>query len=309
MLARLFLLLVALAAAAPLQTAKPVLPGIEKDVAVPMRDGTILRADVYRPSGPGPFPVLVVRTPYDKRGIKADPYTAAGYVVVVQDARGRYASDGKFESFLRADTHDAMDGYDTVEWAAKLPGTTGKVGTFGASYNAFLQWRLAALRPPSLVAMSAQSIPARYPDVEGPGTIRPGRRLKWWATTMAPDMRRRAGRPGPHTTPEALPAWDAGEGANLLHFLPWNDLPDRVFEDEAAPVREWLAHPDRDPWRLDEGCKDIAVPNLDVIGWYDHCHGDLRMFNTMRKEGKTELARSGQRIVIGPWPHSPRGAS
>ena len=83
----------------------------------------------------------------------------AGYIVVRQDARGRYASDGKWESFYRFDTHDAEDGYDTVEWAAKLPGANGKVGTFGMSYNAFLQWRLAPLRPPSLVAMCARSIP------------------------------------------------------------------------------------------------------------------------------------------------------
>jgi putative CocE/NonD family hydrolase len=120
-----------------------------------------------------------------------------------RDVRGRYASEGAFESFVRPATHDAEDGYDTVEWAARLPGSTGKVGTFGASYNAFLQWRLAPLRPPSLVAMSAQSIPARYTDLEGPGTIRPGRRLVWWATTISPDLRRRAGRPGTHTAAEA----------------------------------------------------------------------------------------------------------
>ena len=90
----------------------------------------------------------------------------AGYIVVCVDARGRYASEGQWESFVRFHTHDAVDGYDTVEWAAKLPGSTGKVGTFGASYNGFLQWRLAPLRPPSLVAMSAQTIPARYTDLE-----------------------------------------------------------------------------------------------------------------------------------------------
>src|SRR4051812_8453013 len=300
-------LLAILFTAVPAGAADAPAAGVERDVAVPMRDGTILRADVHRPAGPGPFPVLVIRTPYSKQGQMAGPYVAAGYVVVAQDARGRYASDGTFESFVRTETHDATDGYDTVEWAAKLSGTTGKVGTLGQSYNAFLQWRLAPLRPPSLVAMAAQSIPARDTDLEGPGTIRPGRRLKGWATTLAPDLRRRAGLPGPHTVREALPAWDAGEGTNLLHFLPWSELPERVCEGESAAAREWLAHPERDPWRLDEGCKDIAVPNLDVVGWYDNCHGDFRLFTTMVNEGKTEAARSGQRIVIGPWPHVPRG--
>src|SRR4051794_33242379 len=165
---------------------------VETDVAVPMRDGVVLRANVFRPAAPGTYPVLVQRTPYG-RSKEADRYVQAGYIVVSQDARGRYGSGGEYESFLRPKTHDAEDGYDTVEWAAKLPGSSGKVGTFGASYNAFLQWKLAALRPPSLVAMTAQTIPAHYTDLEGPGTIRPGRRLMWWATTMAPDLRARAG--------------------------------------------------------------------------------------------------------------------
>ena len=122
---------------------------VERNVAVPMRDGVVLRADVHRPDEPGQYPVLVLRTPYGKEGPKAEPYVQAGYIVVKQDARGRYASGGKWESNYRFETHDAADGFDTVEWAAKLPGSNGKVGTFGASYNAFLQWKLAPLRPPS----------------------------------------------------------------------------------------------------------------------------------------------------------------
>src|SRR6185436_14324244 len=102
-----------------------------------------------------------------KQGLKLEALAQAGYIVVTQDARGRYASDGQYESFYRDHTHDGEDGYDTVEWAARLPGSTGKVGTLGASYNAFLQWRLAALRPPSLVAMAVQNIPARLTDLEG----------------------------------------------------------------------------------------------------------------------------------------------
>jgi putative CocE/NonD family hydrolase len=279
---------------------------VERDVPARMRDGVVLRADVYRPAEGGPFPVLVLRTPYGKQGFHPEAYARAGYIVVCQDVRGRYASEGVFESFVRPATHDAEDGYDTVEWAARLPGSTGKVGTFGASYNAFLQWRLAPLRPPSLVAMSAQSIPARYTDLEGPGTIRPGRRLVWWATTISPDLRRRAGRPGTHTTAEARALWDAGEGRNWLGSLPWLDLPGRIFEGEGPAVRDWLRHPDRDPWELHEACPQIAVPNLDIVGWYDHCNGDMLLFRAMAERGATEAARRGQRIVIGPWSHSPR---
>jgi len=127
---------------------------IERNVPAPMRDGTILRADVHRPDRGGPYPVLVKRTPYGKGG-NVDRFVKAGYIVVSQDVRGRYASEGEWESLYRFQRHDAEDGYDTVERAAKLPGSTGKVGTFRASYNAFVQWRLAPLNPPSLISMSA----------------------------------------------------------------------------------------------------------------------------------------------------------
>jgi len=275
---------------------------IERNVAVPMRDGVILRADVHRPDRGGPYPVLVMRTPYGK-GRKFGRFVKAGYIVVAQDARGRYASDGKWESFMRFKTHDGEDGYDTVEWAARLPGSTGKVGTFGASYNAFLQWRLAPLRPPSLVAMSAVSILARYTDLEGPGTIRPGRRLQWWIRTMSPNVRKRAGRPAS----EEFKKWAAKGPDSWLYFLPWMELPREVFEDETDAVHYWLKNPHTDPWKLHEGCKEIAVPNFDIVGWHDHCNGDMMLFKTIVKEGKTEAARNGSRILIGPWSHSGRG--
>ena len=279
---------------------------VERDVAVPMRDGVILRANVFRPDRGGPYPVLVVRTPYGK-GSKYDRHVKAGYIVVSQDARGRYASEGNYESFMRFQTHDAQDGYDTVEWAAKLPDANGKVGTFGASYNAFLQWRLAALRPPSLVAMAAFSIPARYTDLEGPGAIRPGRRLHWWVTTISPDIRRKAGRPGIQTKAEARKLWNKDDGKSWLYFLPWSKLPRSAFEDETPFVRHWLKNPHLDPWKLHEGCPEIAVPNLDIVGWHDHCNGDMLLFRSLAAHGKTEVARTGSRIIIGPWGHTGRG--
>lgn len=279
---------------------------VELNVPVTMRDGTVLRANVFRPNGPGPHPVLVMRTPYGKEG-KGKAQAEAGYLVVVQDARGRYESEGRYESFYRAETHDAEDGYDTVEWAAKLPGSSGKVGTFGASYNAFLQWRLAPLRPPSLVAMAASSVPPRLTQLEGPGTFRPGRRLNWWFCGMSPDLRRRSGAPGPKSKAEAAALWKAGEEKRLLEFLPWLDLPDSVFEDEAEAVKGWLRQPHLDPWQLEAGCRDIEVPNLDIVGWYDHCNDSIDLHRTMVREGRTETARAGQRLIIGPWSHSGRG--
>ncbi|GEM_PF-75041 len=278
----------------------------ERNVAVPMRDGVVLRANVFRPDRGGPYPVLVVRTPYGKANGGMDRYVKAGYIVVAQDARGRYASDGKWESFLRFKTHDGEDGFDTVEWAAKLPDSSGKVGTFGASYNAFLQWRLAALRPPSLVAMAAYSIPARYNDLEGPGTIRPGRRLHWWVTSMSPNMRLKAGRNGVNTKTAMRKLWTGGESEKWLNHLPWLKLPQNACEDETEAVRYWLKNPHTDPWKLHEDVKHIEVPNLNLVGWHDHCNGNLLLDRTIMSEAATATARNGSRTVIGPWAHSRR---
>jgi putative CocE/NonD family hydrolase len=278
---------------------------VERDVWVPMRDGIRLQADVFWPEKQGPSPVLVIRTPYGRKSARAvAPYVNAGYIVVSQDARGRYGSEGEFLSMIHEVTPDAEDGYDTVEWAARLPGSNGKVGTFGASYDAFLQWRLAALQPPSLVAMAASSIPARYTDVEGPGALRPGRRLKWYHGTLSPDMRKRAGGPPPHTKAEANDVWDRGE-RQYLWYLPWMEMPDMFWGStkEAEGVRAWLRQPAHDPWRLAESAPRITVPNLCHIGWYDHCNGAVDLHNAVTKSGGSELARRYQQVVIGPWPH------
>jgi len=280
---------------------------IERDVPAVMRDGVVLKCDVHRPAGGGPYPVLVWQTPYGKHKKQFERYVKGGYIVVCQDVRGRYASEGVWESWLRPRNHDAEDGYDTVQWAAQLPGASGKVGTIGFSYGAFYQWRLAALRPPALGAMSAHSIPATYPEIEGPGTIRPGRRLRWSIVTMMPEVRRRANRPGTQTEAEASALWDGGDSRKWLYFLPWLDLPKEVFEDDMPYLLDWLRHPLTDPWKLDEACRKVAVPNLEVVGWYDHAHGNMRLQQILMKEGKTRAARKGSRLVIGPWSHFPPG--
>lgn len=301
-----FLLLTGLLRGAENQTLEAIRVVTELDVPVPMRDGVVLRANVFRPDRGGPYPVLVMRTPYGKPSRGMDRYVKAGYIVVTQDARGRYASEGQWESFVRFKTHDAEDGFDTVEWAAKLKGSTGKVGTFGASYNAFLQWRLAALQPPSLKAMAAFSIPARYTDLEGPGTIRPGRRLHWWITGMSPDLRRIANRPGTHTKAEAAKLWNAGDSERWLNFLPWLDLPQSAFEDETETVKAWLKNPHTDPWKLDEDVSKIQVPNLNLIGWHDHCNGNMRLDHAIRTGAATQEAREESKTVVGPWAHTRR---
>ena len=111
---------------------------VRENVPMEARDGTVLRADVYSPASGGGYPVLLQRTPYDKasesNAAMARDLAARGYVVAVQDIRGRYASEGDFIWQFQdgADTFDARDGYDAVEWAARLPGSDSQVGTWGA---------------------------------------------------------------------------------------------------------------------------------------------------------------------------------
>ena len=130
----------------------------ERNTMAPMRDGVRLAADVHRPAKEGrpldgPFPVLLHRTPYNKsaevRVLEAGFFTVRGYVTVIQDCRGRYASEGGFTKYV----DEGPDGYDTLDWLAAQPWCNGKVGTYGLSYGAHTQAALACLNPPNLACM------------------------------------------------------------------------------------------------------------------------------------------------------------
>ncbi len=151
-----------------LERARP-LPGLpevtlQRNVPCRMRDGVTLYADVYRPAGEGPFPVILIRLPYDKTQAEnitySHPswYAQRGYMVVVQDVRGYWASEGEFTPFL----NEAEDGYDTIEWAARLPGANGRVGMYGFSYAGATQLMPATLRPPSLVTVCPALTASQY---------------------------------------------------------------------------------------------------------------------------------------------------
>ena len=155
--------------------------------------------------------------------------------------------------------------------------------------------------------MAAISITAKYTDLEGPGAIRLGRRLKWWFTSMTPDLRRKHGREGNHSKAAALRQWNAGDGKKWLNFLPWSDLPQEAFEEETEAVQHWMRHPHFDPWQLDADARNTAVPNFDILGWYDHCNGDMAMFQEIRSNGRTKTARHDSQLIVGPWSHHARG--
>ena len=270
----------------------------------------MLRADVYRPDTPGRYPVLLQRTPYAKDGEncveQGHKLAERGYVVVQQDVRGRYRSDGEFQpGFFSADHRDAEDGYDTVEWAAGLTWSTGKVGTFGGSYCGWTQWELAHTRPPHLAAMIPSAIAADLLDREMSGVLRLGRVLWWSVNTLAPDVRRRLNEEaGPTTTEEAERLYLERDRSKWLWHLPLAEIPDEALSGVGRHWRSWLADHASDHFGFLERHRDVAVPALTTTGWYDQQIGAIRNFTGMRTNGMTAEARRGQRLIVGPWSHT-----
>ena len=185
-----------------------------RDVAVPLRDGTILRADVWRPPGGVPVPAILMRTPYGKeRGVPSavlDPATAvaAGFAVVVQDVRGTGSSAGDFEPFVT----EADDGADTIAWVADQPWCDGRVVMTGMSYVGVVQWLAACAKPPALAALTptitADSVAEGW-SFRG-GLLESGFLRTWVASSLAPPAVRR------------LDDLDAvAEGGAVDHIAPW----------------------------------------------------------------------------------------
>src|SRR5438552_2565103 len=151
---------------------------IQTNVAVKMRDGVTLRADIYLPDGEGQFPVLLERTPYNRAAdaSMASQLAAHGYVVVIQDTRGRFASEGEFYPFR----NESQDGYDSVEWAAALPDSNGQVGMFGGSYVGATQMLAAIAKPPHLAAIFPYVTASEY--YEG-WTYQGGGLMQWFVSS------------------------------------------------------------------------------------------------------------------------------
>ena len=285
---------------------------METNVAVPMRDGTILYADIYRPEESGPFPVLLQRTPYDKTMPLSlsmlDPLKAArhGYVVVIQDTRGRYTSGGEFYPF-RDDLHD---GYDTVEWAASQPWSSGKVGMYGNSYVGATQWQAAKACPPHLAAIAPRVTASNYHEgwaYQG-GAFELGFNVSWTLGNLTlanfPSLAARKQLPQSRRVQlaQAVDAMDS-----VFRFLPLQALP-HLQDGLADYFYDWLSHPDYDDyWKhlsIEESHARITVPALNIGGWYDiFLGGTLRNYLGMREQGATQEARQGQKLLLGPWQH------
>ncbi|MFO7946086.1 MAG: CocE/NonD family hydrolase [Armatimonadota bacterium] len=278
----------------------------EKEVPVVVRDGTTLRANIFRPDAPGQFPAIVIRTPYGKAGLSQQIMTLvrAGFVVMSQDTRGRHGSDGKYIPYTVENTGDAEDGYDTIEWMADREYCDGSVGVHGVSYPGWMSWQTASTQPPHLKGLCACSIPQENYEVDWPGAFKPARRIKWWLTTIAPDLRRRAGWPPPHDKVKAREFFDEYESGKWMSLVPWIDIVKYLPPGLAEYAEDWLKHPDRRSWKLDEIYPQIQVPNLDFSGWYDHCGGTMQHLRGMQQDGGTQIAREQSKLILGPWKHA-----
>ena len=152
---------------------------VEAGVRVRMRDGVSLACDIYRPVADGKFPVLLTRTPYNRKDPGSGMFLAShGYVVILQDTRGRFDSEGEFYPFR----DEANDGYDTIEWAAGLPHADGRVGMFGGSYVGATQMLAASAAPPHLVGIFPYVTAMEY--YEG-WTYEGGAMMQWFAESWA----------------------------------------------------------------------------------------------------------------------------
>jgi putative CocE/NonD family hydrolase len=286
---------------------------VERNVAVPMRDGVTLRADVYRPEGPGPFPVLLQRTPYGKEWSSLDFTLAAayrGYAVVNQDTRGRWASDGVHYPMR----DEFNDGYDSVEWAGHQPWSSGKVGMFGGSYVGWTQWSAAVMQPPSLKAIFPQvTFPDMYEELMYPGgMLAAGVGLSWSLGAGAPVALQRLELSAAELQAAMQQLVEALNGlvtGQTCRRLPLEDQPILDLCGYSF-YKDVVAHPTRDAyWRqmsVVERYGRVQVPAYHLGGWYDiFTHGTLRNYLGMKSQGGTESARRGQKLIMGPWLHGP----
>jgi putative CocE/NonD family hydrolase len=265
---------------------------VSRNVEAKMRDGATLRADIYRPKAEGKYPVLLIRTPYDKQWISSTGYKSAarGYVVIAQDVRGRFESEGEWYPFK----YESQDGYDTVEWAAALPYSNGKVGMFGGSYVGATQFLAAIAKPPHLAGICPNVTASNYHDG---WTYQGGAFEQWfnesWTSGLAENtMRRRVGK-----------NYDALGGIKVLPLVSYPVLDAPSAEGLAPYFKDWLAHPNFDEyWKelsIEGHYAQIQVPVFNKGAWYDiFLGGTLKNYVRLKTEAGMDAARKGQRLLV-----------
>ena len=266
------------------------------------RDGVRLDADIYRPDAEGEFPVLLMRQPYGRAiastVVYAHPtwYTAQGYIVVIQDVRGRGTSQGKFNLFV----NEIEDGEDTVNWAATLPGSTGQVGMYGFSYQGMTQLYAATAKPPALKTICPAMIGYNlYTDWVYEGGAFCLQANLGWAVQLAAETARLQGDVAAYFTLYAaaqnMPSYDPIPSltACLRKYAP------NTF------YHEWLEHSEPDEYWEQISPKshmqDVDLPMLHIGGWFDtFMRGTLHLYKDFAPR-----SRYRQQLLVGPWAHLP----
>jgi len=287
--------------------AKPYPVEIDRSVAMRTADGTRLMATVFRPGGEGTHPVLLMRTPYGKDVSPAihvvDPERAAadGFMVVIQDVRGRHASEGVWDPYL----DEAADGAEAVEWAARLPGADGRVGMYGASYQGAALLAAASRRPPALKGIAPMLCwrdPANGQTFRG-GALEIGKLVRWTLMNMGDRLARRIPDKALAERRIAECAADlAALDADSYRPLPLSRQPLIARYDPESEIFRYIARADAgalDSPRLTGEHDRHDVPALWIGGWFDSFLGDMiAQWRIDRDDGLDS------RLVIGPWTHA-----
>ena len=256
-----------------------------------MRDGTKLSTVILLPKKKrSKYPVVLIRTPYNKeRRIEEYRYILEnGYVLVIQDVRGRFGSEGKFEPYI----NEAKDGYDAIEWIAEQSWCDGNIGMIGASYNGSVQYCAAVEQPPHLktIIPSVGSADLFYDGEYVHGVFMPGR-LMWCAIIEA------------IASDEEILNMDWEQ---QLHHLPVSELDSITIGKELDYYQEWLIHNSKDEyWKQSahrEQLNKIKIPVFTQTGWFDtHLRSSTLVYNELTKAGNKNV-----KMIIGPWGHTDR---
>jgi len=259
-------------------------------------DGEKLAADVYMPDGPGPFPAVLVRTPYNRTGLQgvAPTFVERGYALVTQDCRGKYDSEGTFRPLL----DEAADGHAALDWVANQKWCSGRIGLWGRSYLGIVQVPAASGGHEALRCVAPSVAPGSFfrDWIRYDGCFALSNAVRWSLT---------------HASCRTQPP--------LQHFV-WEELhslggPGEIAERvgfQTLALAAWAEHDRYDEyWEGIDQClmhEQVRVPGLHAGGWFDHLtRGQYEAYCNIRDRGGTEEARQGQRLLIGPWGHGNTG--
>jgi len=270
---------------------------VERDLEVPMPDGAVLLADHYAPMGAGPFPTILVRSPYGRSGVfgllNGRLFAERGYHVLLQSCRGTFGSGGKFYPVR----DEAVDGRSTIEWLAAQAWFDGRLGTQGASYLGYTQWAVAADPPVRIRAMAVQVSASKTPDRTFRGGAFSLADSLGWSFLMANQEGSRLGALTSMFT-------SARRLAPLWNHLPLADLDRLAIGRTVEHYQDWLAHsePGDALWEPIDFRPGLGASTAEfhlVGGWYDIFLPDtVADYLELRKHGRRP------RLVIGPWTHT-----